>query len=206
MTQAARAKMYADPNVAFFVAHQIDVMIAAADCAELRLSFLLVVGSLTSLPQVRREQRVIDPLFVHAAEAGNDGPDRILDLLEFGVELDRHIAARDVEADAGRADLIAIGVDAAHRLRIAKVPVRTDDASSHVAVAHAILHLADCGCIMLPDDDGGRRIGVLFCRGGEHSLFSRDLFGSRYITIVAPCRAPATFADTTVRVDAGGRA
>src|SRR5262249_21759846 len=134
------------------------------------------------------------------------GRDRILDLLELGIELDRHISARDVEADAGHADLIPIGDDAAHGLRIAEVSVRTDNAGSYVAVAHAILHLADSGVVVLPDDHRGWRIGVLFRRSRKGHLFLRDLFGSRRVTIVAPCRSPPALADAGIRVDARGRA
>ena len=78
MAEAARAEVDADPDPALLVLHQVDVVVARADRAELRL------GQLRELPLRREvgvadlvEHRVVDPLLRRHAHAERD-PRRVI--------------------------------------------------------------------------------------------------------------------------------
>ena len=71
-----------------------------------------------------------------------------MDRREGRIKTHGHIAAADVETDAGNADLLLIGDDAADRLCIAKVAVRANDAGHDIADRHTVPHLGD-GCLVM---------------------------------------------------------
>jgi hypothetical protein len=103
---------------------------------------------------------VLDPLVVGASDAERDHVVHVLDdradvafdLAERRVEAHGHVAAADVEADTGDADLLLIGDHAADRLRIAEMPVGANHAGDGIADRHAIAHLRDRRVIVLAED------------------------------------------------------
>lgn len=142
MTEAAAAEVHADPNEAFLVAHEVDVVIAGPDRAELAASLLLVGGHVRRIPRlIVIEQVVLNALVVHATDAERDHlgdlPRQVgnvaLDLAKGNVETNRHVAKADVESDAGNAYLLLIRNDAADRLGITEVTVGADHAGDDVA-------------------------------------------------------------------------
>src|SRR5665213_2869932 len=67
VAETARTEVDADPYMAEIAAHEINIVIATADRAELRLSFLPVVFAVGSLPQFSIvKQGVLNFLVVHA--------------------------------------------------------------------------------------------------------------------------------------------
>ena len=195
-------------------------MIAGSDGAELRdglLPIRLHVGFLPGVAVV--EQRMLDPLLVAAADAERDHAGHILDedadlvgdRLVWRIQPYRHVAAADVEADAGDADLLLVGDDAADRLRVAEMAVGADHAGDDVADPHAIAHLGDGRRVVLPEDleravlefrrlrrDGGdlRRRGV---------GLARHVLGAGRVAERAPCRhrpLPGPL-DPGIRIEAG---
>ena len=157
MAEAAAAEMHADPDEPGLVHHQVDVVVARADRAELRRGLLPVVAHVGRRPRlVVVEQRVLGPLGVaaadperdHPAHVGQDGGHTMGDGGERRVQPHGHVAAADVEADAGDADLALVGDHAADRLRVAEVTVGADHAGHHVADAHAVAHLAQRRCVV----------------------------------------------------------
>ena len=150
--------MHADPDEARLVAHQVDIVVARADGAELGHRLLAIGLHVGLAPRIGVvEQRVLGTLLVGAADAERDRPrhvpddraDAVGDRRVGRVEANRHVAAADVEADAGNADLLLIGDDAADRLRIAEMAVGADDAADDIADRHAVLHLRDGRGIVL---------------------------------------------------------
>src|ERR1700733_6953488 len=117
VAEAAAAEMYADPDKVVLVAHQIDIVIAGADGAELRDRFLPVRLHVGLAPGVGIvEQGMLGTLLVTAADAERDSlgyipddrPDAIRNGRELHVKLHCHVAAADVEPDARDADLLLI--------------------------------------------------------------------------------------------------
>src|SRR5499427_2569794 len=126
VAEAARAEMHPDPHEAGFVAHQVNIMIAGADGAELRGGLLPVgfhVGRLPGFGIV--EQLMLDTLLIAAADAErnhrghvpDDGADVVLNRGKRHIEPHSHVAAADIEAHTGDTDLPLISDDAADRLR-----------------------------------------------------------------------------------------
>ena len=76
------------------------------------------------------------------------------------VQAHRHVAAADVEADAGDADLALVGDDAADRLGVAQVTVGADHAGHGIADRHAVAHLGDRRGIVIADH-GERTVPIL---------------------------------------------
>ena len=135
---------------------------------------------------------------------------RSLDRFVRHVEAHGHVAAADVEADAGDADLLFVGDHATDRLCIAEVSVRADDAGHDVAGRHAVAHLRDGCCIVLAED-GQRCVLILrrlrtqvgdLDRGALR--FARQMLFARGIAIETPRRLAAACADPRFRVDACG--
>ena len=92
------------------------------------------------------------------AEA-NRSPDIVEDGLgarrEVGVtriEPDRHVAARDVEADTADGDVFLVGDHAADRMGVAEVAVGAQNALHGAADRHAALHLRERLGLMLAVD------------------------------------------------------
>ena len=75
-----------------------------------------------------------------------------LDVLVLEVDARRHVAAADVEADAGDRHMVFVGDHAADRLRIAEVAVGAQHAAGHAADAHAAPHLRDGALVMVAVD------------------------------------------------------
>src|SRR5262249_36984189 len=148
VAEAARAEVDADPDPAVLVFHHVDVMVARADGAELRL------GQLRELP-LRREVGVADPIedrvvaslgrwYAHAERVpARDPAHPRLDAAER-VEIaprqlcpGRLVAAADVVAHPGWGDVALIGDAAADRLAVAGVMVRAEHTELGVAHVHA---------------------------------------------------------------------
>ncbi len=75
------------------------------------------------------------------------------DLGELDVEARGHVAATDVEADAGDTDLFVVGDDAADRLGVAEMPIGADHAVLDVADLHAVAHLLDRAGLVIAGHD-----------------------------------------------------
>ena len=166
------------------------------------------------------EQLVLDALLVAAADAernhaghvADDLADAVLDRGVRRVQPHRHVAAADVEADAGNADLLLVGDHAADRLRIAEMTVRADHAGDDVADRHAVAHLRNRGLVVLAEnleravlEFRGLRRSRGDARGGVRGL-TRHVLGARGIAKRAPDRhrALAGTIDPDVGIEAGG--
>ena len=120
-------------------------------------------------------------------------PTLLCDLAERRVEAHRHVAAADVEADAGDADLLLVGDHAADRLRIAEMAVGADHAGDDVADRHAIAHLRDRRVVVLAEHLE-RAVLVLRCLRLERDIgcnglrIPRKLLLARGVTKQAPGR------------------
>ena len=75
-----------------------------------------------------------------------------LDVGERDVGEDGLVAAADVVADAGRAQVLAVGDDAADRLRVADVAVRAQDALAAFCRVDAALELLDRAGFVVAED------------------------------------------------------
>src|SRR6516162_219648 len=155
--------------LALLVLEQVHLVVARSDGAELVARHLLEVADrLDLLPERAVEQRVIDLLGIAAAETeadiGSDLVDQRTDAIRDRglrhVELDRHVAAGGVEADTAHGNVLLVGDDAADRLRIAEVAVRTEDATNHAANLHAARHLL-LRAIVVTAEDPNLRHGTL---------------------------------------------
>ncbi len=138
--ETARAEMDADPQPAVVVAEEVDVVIAGADrpeliCRELpEIALRHEVGVSNGV-----EHRVIDRLVVRAAHPERDPRDDLVhdgrDGNVVGAEVCPHrlVPAADVVADSGRRDVVAVGDDAADRLRVADVRIRAEGRGDRIA-------------------------------------------------------------------------
>ena len=123
------------------------------------------------LPERAVEQLVLDLLRVAAAEAEADvggdlaeqRADAILDRLFRHVELHRHVAAGDVEADAADRDVVLVGDHAADRLRVAEMAVGAEHAADHAAVLHAARHLLLGALVVLAENFDFGHAALLSC-------------------------------------------
>ena len=129
-------------------------------------------------------------------------PSLIVNGGERRIEPHRHVAAADVEADPGNADLLLIGDDAADRLRIAEVSVRTDHTSHDVADCHAIAHLSDRCFVVLAEhlERAILKFRCLRCDSrnlcAEASLFAPCV--QRAPRRGRPCRPTAALAEAAI--------
>ncbi len=132
------------------------------------------------------------------------------DRRERRVEPHRHVAAGDVEADTGNADLALVGDHPADRLGIAEVAVGADHAGDRVAHAHAGAHLRQRRLAVLAED-GERRVAVgsFLRRQFERGRLRGEMFVARRLAELAPGRhaASARFlartGDAAVGIEAG---
>src|SRR5207237_6459987 len=159
-----RAEVHADPDPALLVLHQVHVMVARTDGAELRrrqlreLALRRKVGVADAI-----EHLVVGSLGRGHTHAERDPPrDLVHDRLDTatGVEVvarqlrpRRLVAAADVVADARRRDVALVGDAAADRLAVAGVVVGTEDAELGVAGLHAPLQLVEASLV-----DGSERL------------------------------------------------
>src|SRR5580698_2349534 len=81
----------------------------------------------------------------------NDRANAIGNSAVWRVQPNSHVAASDVESDAGDADLSLVGDDAANGLRIAKMTVSANHAADHIADRHAITHLRNRRLVVLSE-------------------------------------------------------
>ncbi len=146
--------MDADPDQALLVLHQVDVVVARADRAQLRLR------QLDQLP-LRREvgvadlvqHRMVDPLGRRHAHAERDPACDLAhqhvdaaQRVEVGprqVRASGLVAAADVVADTRRGHVALVGDAAADRLAVARVMVGAEHAEVGVARLHASLELLE---------------------------------------------------------------
>ena len=154
MAEAARAEVHADPDAAVLVLHHVDVVVARADRAELRLRELRELPLRREVRVADRvEHRVVGPLGRRHAHAERDAPRDLahhrLDTAER-VEVGarqlgprRLVAAADVVADARRRHVALVGDAAADRLAVARVVVGAEHAEVGVARGHAALELLE---------------------------------------------------------------
>src|SRR5258708_17703267 len=149
MAQAAAAEVHADPNEAVIIPHQVDVVISAADRAELRTGLLPIGFHVGRLPGFGIVEKLMpDTLVIGPSDAERNGPshvpddgaDFVGDRREGRIDPHRHVATADVEADAGNADLLLVRHNAADWLGLAEAAIRADHAGDGVAYGHAIAH------------------------------------------------------------------
>jgi hypothetical protein len=154
----------ADPDDAFLVLHQVDVVVAGADGAELRRR---QVGEAALRREVGRAN-LLEHLMVRAlcrrhAHAERDAP---RDLAHHALDASERVEvcagqlgarglvpAADVVADAGGGDVALVGHRAADRLGVAGVMVGAEYAELGVARLHAALELLEAA----PVDGSERR-------------------------------------------------
>src|SRR5262245_8672868 len=133
VSEAARAKVHTDPYQTSLVLEEIDIVVAGPDGAELIARHRLEVGDTGRIPEGRVEQLVID---LHGVVLPDAEADRAPDVVEnclgargdvgvLRIEPDRHVAARDVEADAADGDVLLVGHPTADRVGVAEVAVGT---------------------------------------------------------------------------------
>ena len=171
MTEPARSEVDADPDGARFVHEDVDVVVAAADRAE-----LLARLGLKRLAMLRRDgapRRIVEEWMIHRrvvrlvlsadAEAHGVG-DRVGDLAEQLLHLvgisaerfegevgaDRRVSAGDVEPDAHDRDLVVVRRDAADRHDVAHVAVGHESGVDRV-LTH-MLELDDGLFVVLAED------------------------------------------------------
>ena len=91
MSQSARAEVYAHPDAVVLVAKNVDVVVAAADRAELAVRHLLQRLGCLGLPSGMRaalKKWVIDALVIFPPDAKTDfRPDLVHDLANPGAQL-----------------------------------------------------------------------------------------------------------------------
>src|ERR1700736_6793120 len=190
-------------------------MVARSDRAELGDGFPAVFLHAGTPPRIAVvKQFMPDSLFVDAsdterndlADIGQNRRNAIFDVDKRRIEPDGHIAATNVEANPRDADLLLVGDDAAHRLRITEMAIGADDALHRVADGHAVPHLGNGVFVVVAEDrqwtileplllrakidDLGREIGCLAgvprsaggVAGGAprpHSTWASPLFHAR---------------------------
>ena len=162
------------------VLHQVDVVVARADRAELRLGELgelalrREVGSAdlrsstgwstrscAGTPMPNEIRRVISPIIaLDAAERVEVGP------RQLGAR--RLVAAADVVADARRRDVALVGDAAADRLAVARVVVGAEDAELGVARLHAALELLEAPLVDRAERLDVHVVLLSFCRAQRH--------------------------------------
>ena len=155
MAESARSEMDADPDPVRFIGENIDVMIASADRAELSRGSLLQLSHWRQTPGGIVKKLVVDPFLTRLADAERNVANNVIhdlfdrrgNLREGGVGSDGEISAGDVEADAGKRNLICVSNDAPDRLGIALVTVRAENAAL-AASGNAPLDLGDRRFIM----------------------------------------------------------
>src|SRR5438045_2113555 len=157
VAEAARAEVDADPEEAVLVNEQVDVVVAAADRAELvarELRQLALRRELSVLDHV--ENRVVD---APAARASDAERDLARDLVHHNRHVDvggpqrracRLVAAPDVEPDSARGDVMLIRGGAADRHRVTDVVVRAQHAV--VRFDEAALELLERARLGLSED------------------------------------------------------
>src|ERR1700726_4302879 len=171
--------MHSDPDEAIFVPHQVDVMVARSDRAELGGGFLAVVSHVGFPPRIAVVKNfMLDSLFVDApdterndlADIGQNRRNAIFDVDKRRIEPDGHIAATDVEANARDADLLLVGDDATNRLRIAEMTIGANDALNRVADGHAVPHLGNGVWVVVAEDHQWTVLEPFFLRAKVDDL------------------------------------
>ena len=153
--------MDADPHAVLLVGEQVDVVVAGADGAE------LAGGQVAQLALGREggvadlvDDGVVAGAAVVAPDAEGDAPEDLvhdprqvgLHVAEREVGEHRLVAAADVVADARRAEVLAVGDDAADRLRVADVTVGAQHALAAVLRLDAALELRDGPLVVVAED------------------------------------------------------
>jgi hypothetical protein len=148
------------PRRGRLVAEQVDVVVAAADRAEL----LRGQVEQRALEADRRladlvEHRMVGALLVRDADAERDPREDLVHearhvVATSGSQVGQHglVAAADVVADAGRGDVLAVGDRAADRLRVAVVAVRAQHAARALLRLDAARELVDHLLLVLAED------------------------------------------------------
>ena len=108
------------------------------------------------------------------------------------VEPHRHVAAADVEANTGNADLTLVGDHPTNRLGIAQVAVSADHAGDSRCPRPCRCHLRQRRLAVLAED-GERRVAIgSFLRREvpERGRLGGEMFVARRLAELAPCRQP----------------
>ena len=162
VAEAARAEVNADPDAVVLVRHQVDVVVARADRAELRLR------DLRELPLGREvgaadpvEHRVVRALLRRDAHAERDPARDLahqrldaaerLEVVPLQIGADGLVAAADVVAHARRRHIALVGDAAADRLAVAGVVIGAENAELGVAGLHAALELRQAARVHLAE-------------------------------------------------------
>ena len=158
MAEATRPEVDADPDAAILVLHEVDVVVARADRAELRLGQLNQLALRREIGRADRlEHRVVGALLSGNAHAERDPPrdlahDRLdaaerVEIRPRQVGLRGLVAAADVVAHARRRHVALVGDTAADRLRVTHVVVGAEHAELGVARLHAPLQLVEAALV-----------------------------------------------------------
>ena len=138
MAEAPRAEVHADPDMVFLIGEQVDVVIAAADRAELlaRLGAqaIALVPVRHRVPSRILEKRIVGRRVVSAVPQTHTERQRRLDLVgqlaqprldlrQLQIGADRGVAAGDVESHPYDRDLVAVRRHATDRHDIPQVSV-----------------------------------------------------------------------------------
>jgi len=172
VAETARSEVDADPDAVRFVDKDINVVVAAADRAELLLRHVLEVRERLLAPERVIEQLVLDARLVVAAHAErNRADDFVHDLPDLGtnrragrVGANGKVAARDIESDPRNGNKIAIGDDTANRLRIPLVPIGTEH-GTRPTHRHAAVDLHHRRLIVITKNTNAHSYSF-YCSGG----------------------------------------
>jgi hypothetical protein len=160
VSQSAGAEVHADPHAVLFIGEEIDVVISAANRAQLLASHFLERCNGFAFPGSAIKQGVIDPFCVAASHAeANRVPDLVHDFLDGGakggsrhVEQNGFVATGDIVANAAGTDGVSIGDDSADGHGVTLVVVGHQ--GHFVSGLCARLDLGDCPFIWrAPDRD-----------------------------------------------------
>jgi len=162
MAEASAAEVNADPNPALFVAKEVDIMVAAADRAEL---FLGQLAQRAQKGQILPSRVVKELVIARFAVVALSHPkhhrlgDLVHNLFDLGLNIvgaqigaNGFVAARDVVTNPARADGIAVGDHTADRHRVAFVPVGHQGCARYNFVLGAALDLIERRFVVFAPD------------------------------------------------------
>src|SRR6266852_551934 len=94
-----------------------------------------------------------------------DGTDIVRNRIAFDIQLHRHIAAADIEADATDRNMLLVSDHAAHRLRVPEMAIGAQHTAGNASDAHASMHLRYGLVVVLSENlEAGHDAAFLRCR------------------------------------------
>src|SRR5215831_15973856 len=159
VAQSTRPKMHANPDPVLLVREKIDIMISAANGAELFGRHRFQIADRFDLPRRIFEQFVFDTRFAFASDPErnvsyyvvHDFVDLGREFFAFRVGQNCQIAAGDVEPDAAQRDFIFVSDNAANRLRVTLMAIGAKHAAL-TAGRDTGFDLLDRRSVVLPEN------------------------------------------------------